>query len=592
MRVSVLSILVLFAVCTLGVAVLASSLYRVQVNNVAQFRKTLVNQATRRISVPGRRGRILDRGGNVLADSRPSHDIVCRFECFQRGGGWSNTINAVDAEITRLAAVLRLPRTLTRERIARSLHNSSALPMTVWRDISDAALARFSERALDFPGFEEALRAERVYPQGALAAHVLGYTGRGRPDSDTGDAVVHYYEELEVKGRSGIEGYYDGYLAGASGERLVRVDARGFRKDDIAVEREPAHGPDLQLTIASDIQAALEHALKGIFGAGVVLDPRDGAVLAMASSPAYNPGEWKTRHRELLNDKTRPLYNRATSGLYPPGSIFKPVTSVAALIKANNPDRAFDWTPADTYDCPGVFVLGDMRLKCWDRYGHGPVALRKAIEQSCNTFFCNLGHLIGTNALFTTARAFGLGARTGIDLGGEAAGAISGEPWYAGLTCQTSIGQGMLQVTPLQMAVVAAALANGGKIYRPYLHLRAAGEPPPAPVRTIACPADKFEIVRQGMRDVVEIGTGRRIRTRFGEGRVKYNLKVTCAGKTGTAERGHGRKDTWITAFAPYENPTVAIAMVVENGESGGKTTAPRVHEVLAHIFGEEEAAR
>ena len=162
MRVSAAAILALLVLFTLGLAVLGTSLYRVQVNDVAQFRKSLENQATRRISIPGRRGRILDRDGHVLADSRPVHDVVCRLEYFQRAGGWSNTVNAIDAELTRLSAVLRLPRTCTRERIARHLRESSALPMTVWRDIDDGALARLAERTADFPGFSDALRAERI----------------------------------------------------------------------------------------------------------------------------------------------------------------------------------------------------------------------------------------------------------------------------------------------------------------------------------------------------------------------------------------------------------------------------------------------
>ena len=590
MRVSAIAILSLLAFFTLGISVLAAALYRVQVNDVAQFRKSLDRQSTRRISIPGRRGRILDRNGLVLADSRPRHDIVCSLETFKRSGGWSNTVDAVDAELTRLAAALRLPRMVQRDKIARHLRESSALPMTVWRDIGHEALARLAERSADFPGFSCALRVERIYPFGRLAAHVIGYTGRGRPETYTGDAVVHYYEELDVKGRTGVEGFYDSFLAGAPGERRIRVDARGFRMDEGTVEREPEHGPDLRLTIDSGIQHALEEALGGLTGAGVVLDPRDGAVLALASAPSYNPDEWRDRHREILDDPARPLFNRAVSGLYPPGSIFKPITSVAAMERASR-DGTFRWSPEETYDCPGVFVLGDMRLHCWDRYGHGPLALRKAIEQSCNAYFCNLGHLVGTNSLFRAAREFGLGSCTGIDLGGEAAGTVAGEPWYLGHTCQTAIGQGYLQVTPVQMAVACAAIANGGNVFTPYLHLRDQGDAPHAAVRKIGCSPEELETVRSGMRDVVETGTGRRIRTRYEEDRTRYNLKVSCAGKTGTAERGRGRKDTWIIAFAPYERPTVAMAMVVERGESGGKTTAPLAHRVLAHIFGEEEVA-
>ena len=583
MRVSAAAILALFVFFTLGLAVLGASLYRVQVNDVARFRKSLENQATRRISIPGRRGRILDRDGHVLADSRPVHDVVCRLEYFQRAGGWSNTVNAIDAEVTRLAAVLRIPRTLTRERIARHLRESSALPMTVWRDIDDGALARLAERTADFPGFSDALRAERIYPFGEIAAHVIGYTGRSRPDTDTGDTVVHYFEELEMKGRSGVESYYDSFLAGAPGERRVRVDARGFRQDEGTVEREPEHGPDLRLTIDLDLQHELEESLAGVVGAGVILDPRDGAILALASVRSFNPDEWRQRFRELLDDPARPLVNRAVSGLYPPGSIFKPITAVAALQREE--EGNFNWSPDDTYDCPGVFVLGDMRLHCWDRYGHGPLTLRKAIEQSCNAYFCNLGHLLGTNALFSTARAFGLGARTGIDLGGEAVGALAGERWYPGHTCQTAIGQGLLQVTPLQMAVVCAAFANGGKIFRPYLHLREPHDPPVRPMRTILGEPENLEIVRAGMRDVVETGTGRRIRTRYGEGRARFNLKVPCAGKTGTAEID-GKKSTSVFAgFSSKDSLPLAVVCIAEEAGWGSGTAMKASNTVLQYFL-------
>ena len=214
---------------------------------------------------------------------------------------------------------------------------------------------------------------------------------------------------------------------------------------------------------------------------------------------------------------------------------------------------------------------------------------------------------MGSNAVIQAARAFGLGSATGIDLGGETPGVVPdnewkkatfNEPWYPGDTCQMSIGQGMLLVTPLQMAVVAAALANGGKIFTPYLFARGEGEPPPKPVRTIPYDRASITLVRDGMRDVVETGTGRRILTRWEDAadgslkRRRFNLSVTCAGKTGTAEIGRGdtkRKNTWIIAFAPFERPTAAIAMIVERGESGGSTVAPRVHAVLAHMFGETE---
>ena len=589
-----------------GFFVLGLSLFRLQTVKAGEFAEVETSQTTRRISVPALRGRILDRSGRVLADCRPSRCIVCNLEELQQRGSWSNTVNAVDAAVDALAGAMGIARTITREQIARHLAQASALPLTVWRDLDERTFARFAERAADFPGFDVTVRAERRYPHGTLAAHVLGYTGRGRPGGEdaapspeTGAPAVHFFEELEMKGRKGLEESYNQYLAGFPGERFMRVDARGFRPrrsagqelaDASADDMAPVDGMDLELTLDMDIQAEVERQLSGVTGAGVVMDPRDGAILAMASSPTFDPNECIPRltpetYASLTNGPAKRGQNRAISEAYAPGSTFKPITSLAAL--------ATGWLPDDEYECIGVYQLGPWKLRCWDYYGHGPLNMRQAIEQSCNTFFCNIGSAIGTNALVSAARAFGLGSRTGIDLGGETPGVVPdeawklshyGDPWYPGDTCQMAIGQGMLLVTPLQMTVVAAAFANGGTVVRPYLHKSGGRQES----RRVPFSRESIGLVRQGMRDVVTKGTGRKIAA---------GLAVTCAGKTGTAEIGRGemrRKNTWIIAFAPYENPTVAIAMIVERGESGGKTVAPRVNAVLAKIFGslDEEDGR
>ena len=613
MKTSSWFILSLGAVYLLGFVVLGTTVFRLQYVDTGEFKADLEQQNTRRIRVPGPRGRILDRNGAVLATCRPSHCIQCNIEEFQRRGDAQNTAAAVEAAIERLAEKLGLarPASLTPARIERHVKQASAMPLMLWEDVSDETFARFAEHAEDFPGFEETTRPERTYPYGSLAAHVLGYTGRSRPD----DADSAHFFEHDMKGRDGVERYYNRFLTGVAGERKVRVDARGFRptkqreammENDMDANVAPSPGLDLRLTIDKDVQAVLEAQLDGVTGAGVVLDPRDGAVIALASAPTFNPNACVPRLTQevyvtLTNAPAKRLQNRAISESYAPGSTFKPLTAIAAL--------ANGWLPDDEYTCQGVYKLGNLHLHCWDRWGHGPITLRTALEKSCNTFFCNLGTAIGTNAVIGTARAFGLGSPTGIDLGGETPGVVPdnewkrarfNEPWYPGDTSQMSIGQGMLLVTPLQMAVVAAALANGGKIYTPYLFARTGDEPPPAPARIASYPPEDFELVRQGMRDVAESGTGRRILTRWEEAdpgtlkKRRFNLNVSCAGKTGTAEIGRGetkRKNTWVIAFAPYEKPTVAIAMIVERGESGGSTVAPRVHAVLAHIFGETEVA-
>ncbi|MBR4937538.1 MAG: hypothetical protein IKZ22_01535, partial [Kiritimatiellae bacterium] len=393
--------------------------------------------------------------------------------------------------------------------------------------------------------------------------------------------------ELEMKGRSGLEKYYDGYLAGVSGTVRIPVDARGFKPVGAAGgnisleetrERDAQNGLDLHLTVDPDIQAVAERQFDGVRGACVVLDPRDGAVLAMVSAPAFDLNEFvpflsAKKYKALSEDPGKPLLNRATAGLYIPGSTFKPVTAIAALNSG--------FKPGDDYECTGVYKLGTMRLRCWSRWGQGHLNMRGAIEQSCNPYFARLGYLMGSNTLFRTAREFGFDAKTGIDFAPDNAGSLASPPFYPGLVSQSAIGQGRLQVTPLQVAMECAALANGGKVYAPYLKKRPEGSPPPDPVRRLTCRPEDIETVRSGMRDVVE---GVR-----GTGKALGGLKVPCAGKTGTAQTGNGMKDTWVIAFAPYDNPTVAIALVVENGDSGGKTAAPRAHNILASIFGEKE---
>ena len=604
MRVSAWFIAGLGCIFLFGFLVLGVSLYRLQTEKAGEFAEVETTQTTRRISVPALRGRILDRSGHVLADCRPSRCIVCNLEELQQRGGRSNTVNAIDMAVDALSEAIGVTRTITREQIASHVARASALPLAVWRDLDERSFARFAERADMFPGFALSVRAERRYPYGTLAAHVIGYTGRGRPGEDSAALPAeaqgaHFFEELEMKGRKGVEGFYNRYLAGFPGERFLRVDARGFRPrqsagkelaDAAADDVAPADGLDLELTLDIGVQEELERQLEGVTGAGVVLDPRDGAVIAMASAPTFDPNDCIPRlsaavYASLTNAPAKRGQNRAISEAYAPGSTFKPITALAAL--------ATGWLPDDVYDCIGVYQLGQWKLRCWDYYGHGPINMRQALEHSCNTFFCNIGSAIGTNALIEAAHAFGLGECTGIDIGGETPGVVPDESWkmlhyrekwYPGDTCQMSIGQGMLLVTPLQMAVVAAALGNGGIVVKPYLHKKE-GEATPSQARgrSVPFPEEHLDLIREGMRDVVTSGTGKKIAA---------DLAVTCAGKTGTAEIGKGdtkRKNTWVIAFAPYENPTAAVAMIVERGESGGKTVGPRVNAVFAKIFGRKK---
>ena len=562
----------------LGLATLALKLKEVQVEDVADYNYANALQSVRRVQTAGTRGRILDRNGRLLAVNRRAVSIVCDAVAFQ-GRTWEDTVRAIDAAISRMSRTLGIEAKVSDKAIRRHVNQSLAMPLTVWRDVDHRLLAAFCERESEFPGFGCRETEERLYPQGRVASHVLGYVGRDRGDANSGDEKFSFYYP-EMRGRSGLEIYYDSFLRGVSGEKKILVDARGFaiREWDVVVAQ---GGPDLQVTLESGLQAAVERELRGCRGACVVLDPRNGDVLAMASAPDYDPNAFvPSLPRELYvryaNDPGKPLLNRAVGGAYAPGSTFKPVTALAGLVAGCPASR--------TYDCSGVFVYGTMHLHCARRWGHGPLDMRNALKESCNSYFCDLGTVVGTNSLIATARAFGLGQKTGIDFGVDVPGVVPdaewkkrvyNELWYPGDLPQMSIGQGMLLTSPLQMARVVAAIGTG-YLVTPHLKLGLPSERTPLPFS-----AQQLKVVRDGMRMVVDGGTGRR----GGE-----RVAVPVSGKTGTAEIGAGerrRKNTWFIAYAPSEMPTVAVAMVIENGESGGGTTAPKVRNVLAHIFGE-----
>ena len=564
-----------------GLVQLGVRLKAVQVDGAADYSYASSRQSVRRVQVGGARGRILDRGGVVLADNRTALSIVCLPTFFQRRT-WEGTVEEIVRGIDRVAAVVGRPSERTDRDIRRHVNQSLAMPLVVWRDIGERELEVFSEHQRDLPGFEVEETDERFYPNGPLAAHLLGYVGRDLGEVVAGDEKFNFVT-AELRGRAGLEIYYDSFLRGVSGDRRVLVDARGFAIREWTVA-EPSRGPDLLLTLDAGIQREAERQLQGQRGACAVLDPRTGEVLALASAPGFDPNEFvPTLSQELYaryaNDPAKPLLNRAAGGAYAPGSTFKPVTALAALASGK---------PADAlYACTGVFELGSLQLHCASRWGHGELDLRHALMKSCNPYFCSLGMTVGTNALIRAARAFGLGEKTGIDLGVDMAGTVPdgawkqrmyGERWYPGDLAQMSIGQGMLLVSPLQMARVAGAIGTG-QLVTPHLKRGA-----PVELRPLPFAKEQLEVVREGMRMVVEgDGEVRGTGWRGGEG-----LPVSVSGKTGTAEIGRGatrRKNTWFIAYAPTEAPRVALALVVENGEAGGTTAAPRAREILRRAF-------
>ena len=598
-----LLILALLTVASLGL--LASRLHTLQVRESGDYASSQLRQSVRRVLLPAPRGRIFDRNGEILADNRPSYCIAVYVEELRQPGPWSNTVNAVEARLDEISAALGVPRQITRADIRRHISKRLPLPLLAWQDVDDRSLARFAEEFANNPGMDIYVQPERIYPHGALAAHILGYVGREKP-AETNE--VFHYNVLGMKGRAGIEASMDSILAGEPGGKLITVDVSGYRHGE-TISRPSRPGRDIRLTIDSGLQAELERLIGGRRGAAVAVDPRNGDILALASEPAFDPNALSPSvppalWRALMADKDRPLLNRAISGVYPPGSVFKPCVALAALEAGVSPNVS--------YSCNGVFTLGNMHLRCSSTYGHGEnLSLRYAIEQSCNPFFCSLGTHIGIEAIDSFAAKMGFGRRTGIPLGGEREGLlptpewksrVRHDGWRAGDTANLSIGQGLLLATPLQVAMYAAALANGGTLHRPRLvaddeamhnaqckmhnadaqfATNATNKRTNEQTNKRTSDTAAYGIVRGGMYDVVNAprGTGRRAKV--------PGLKV--AAKTGTAEygsRSNRRKHTWMIAFAPFDNPTIALAIVIEDGDSGGRTVAPLIRTALAYWFG------
>lgn len=564
-------LLALAGVYLAGFAVLAVTLWRVQVHQAADWKQDQDIQITRRMRTVGSRGRILDSRGRILAECRASRNAVLLPERFARAGAKLSTrVAAAMDNIRVLEKLLNRESGITEKKLERHFKRSSVLPLAVFSDLNDVELSIVAEHGMELYGFDIETQSVRHNPFGAMACHVLGYTGREIPALQGDEAMRRYHFVMpELKGRAGLESYYDQYLAGVPGEKTVNVNALGYvtGRDGAPGGEDGFAGPDLRLSIDASVQRALEKELQGVTGAGVVISCIDGSVIAIASSPAYDLNTFS--YEALLRDPEKPLFNRAISGQYEPGSTFKPVTALAAGAAGVDADA--------TYVCTGIYK----GTHCANRWGHGPLNLRSALAHSCNTFFLHLADETGGSNICAQAKMMGLGRRTGIDLYGESAGGV--EPWQR----QSAIGQGMLQVTPLQMAVVAAAIANGGFVLKPRLRaIEPWEEVKPADALEFA-PAT-YAKVRQGMEDVGE----KYLQTWKDDRDVRHTLAVSTAAKTGTAERGprnNRTKNTWMIAYAPADNPQIALSLVVENGESGAGTAGPRARNILKAIFGERQ---
>ncbi len=588
MRLRRLKIVILSA---LGILVIA--LWHIQIGQGEHYANNLKQQSLRRVRIPGVRGKIYDRQGVCLADNAPNYGIALYLEELRLTGKRRNTAMDIWKVIQQIAAIIGQPPQIDQHRIADHLYRRKALPLVAWRHVDEQTLARLAEAGARLPGVDIVVDADRVYPQGHTLTHLLGYVGMAEIQSEE-DELYHYYLP-DLTGKTGLEKRFDELLTGRAGGRLVQVDVTGFKHDEAAL-REPVPGGDLKLAIDLRIQRAAEQVMGDTVGAAVVVDPRNGDVLAMVSAPDFDPNLLcpkitQNNWNRLLNDPNKPLFNRALNGRYAPGSVFKPLVALAALEQGVGPDL--------TLECPGYFELANQRFSCYMGTAHGRVNFRRAIRISCNVFFYQLGLKCGYDAIYNMARATGFGQKTGISLDFESAGLLPGkawkrqtfgEAWRDGDTCNIAVGQGALQVTPLQMAMLTATIANGGYLYQPRLVL-AEREPntaefqdiPPIIVRRVHWSADHLALVKNGMRDVIQDAEG--------TGRLARLEGIAMAGKTGTAEygrKGAGRNHGWMILFAPFEQPRYAVAIVMDDAVSGGISVGPRMRQLMMKIFAME----
>ena len=575
-------ILILAVLFTLGVSILLWRLWNVQVLDSPRYGAAQSAQSFRYVEIPGLRGRIFDRNGEVLADNRPSYSVVLYCEELRSAGRY--TAVAADELINQLAARLGLPRTVTQQQVATHVRTSLPMPLVLWQDVNYRTLAYLSEWSEELPGVAVLSNPRRVYPNGALASHTIGYVGA------PGKALSNYttsgrkwnYRLPELRGRAGLEAQYDELLSGKSGEQNLRVDSRGYTRERYVCE-EAIPGRDLTTTLDIRLQRVAERALNGRPGAAVALDPRNGDVLAIASAPGYDlnlmiPPHAGATLARLNATPGLPFIHRAIQAQYAPGSVFKPFVAMAAQeLAAFNPDTL--------HECTGIYTDYNCRLRCAQRYGHGELDLRQAIMRSCNPYFCTIGVTIGMNAISTTAQQVGFGTETGIDLPAEADGFLPSPEWKLRRhktkwnpvdTAQCAIGQGAITATPLQVANATAAIAMRGKRYQP--RLVAMDAPQGHLIATLPWHKAALDAVIEGMRMTVRSGTGQTMQV---DG-------VDVAGKTGTAEymdRGVRRKHVWCTAFAPADNPEIVVCVMLDNGIGGGKDAGPVVQKILASHF-------
>ncbi|MGB3200570.1 MAG: penicillin-binding protein 2, partial [Nodosilinea sp.] len=521
------------------------------------------------------RGTIFDRNGKILAGSRLSHTVSIWPIALPRDQ-WTTVIS-------RLSEVLNVPPSEIQARLQQAGYESIE-SITIARGISPAQATALAEYTNELPGVRLEAEAVRNYPNGDLAAHVLGYTGE-LTDEQLKARREKGYRLGDVVGQMGAEAAFESTLHGTWGGQQVEVDSAG-RIISILGDKPAIAGEDIQLTIDLELQRAAEAALGTREGAIVAMDPRNGAILAMASWPTYDPNIFTTRITEelwqQLQGADHPFLNRSLQA-FPPASTFKIVTTAAAL-------ESGKYDPGTVLPTYAYLQVGGIRFGDWNRAGFGPLGFTGAMAWSSDTFFYQVAMRLGGPTLIEMTRRFGFGRKTGIELGSEeSAGLVPDEawkreamdtPWVIGDAINMSIGQGFLQATPLQVANMFAVAANDGSLVKP--HLLKDNEEHRNWKESLELSDVTIDILHRGLRQVITGGTGQSLN-------VPHLPPI--AGKSGTAEAPPGLSHAWFGAYAPMEKPEVVIVAFAEHsGGGGGAVAAPMVLQVLEAYFGKDQA--
>lgn len=572
----------------LGFLLLTLRLWQLQILEGDRYYTLSTNNRLRVRSIEAPRGFILDRNGKILVENRAAFDALL----------YPADIPNVEEAATAIGQVLGMDPLEVKERLMQAKEKPYE-PVLLKKGIDEGTLVAIEERRLELSGLSVRVRPVRAYPDGGMAANLLGYV---REVSQT-QLEQEEYQDLrpgEHIGQAGIERHYDAFLRGVDGGEQVEVDALGQVIRQVS-RIEPQSGLNLYLTIDKRIQLKAEEAMKGKSGSLVAMNPKTGEVLALVSKPSYDPNLFSQplppeTWQLIVSDPRRPLQNRPLQASYPPGSVFKLITAMAALEKGVI-------TPETTFTCPGFFLLGSHTFACWKQGGHGTLNLYQAIAKSCNVYFYNVALRTGAEEIARVAKEFGLGQPFQIGLEEEAKGFIpnlngKGAPWYPGNTVMLGIGQGAVAVTPFQLLNLVSGLANGGTIYRPSfvkkvetLDGEVLEEYKPKVMKKVNIRPENLAIVRRGMWGVVNEG---------GTGSLARIPGIAVAGKTGTAQVVRKMTKTssdlqdhaWFVAFAPYEDPQIALVVMVEHGGMGGRAAAPVARAVLEAAFKADAGCR